>query len=260
VRLPWAWPGWVRVSRSVAESAAREIREAGNGQVDLLVADLSSQSEIRWLAEEVLQSLSRIDVLINNVGGYWNTRHVTADGLERTFALNHLAPILLTNLLLDRLRLSAPARVVTVSSKCGYHGANQLRRPPVRMVLLEHAGLQPVQACPRPDHLRVGHKAASHLGHGQCAASRCIAHIVRSRGPRRHPATARPIPAAVHEDPAQGAATSIHLATVPELERVTGRYFANKKPTRSSKRSYDEAEAAQLRQVSAKLVGLNPAG
>ena len=60
--------------------------------------------------------LPRIDVLVNNVGGYWNTRHVTADGLERTFALNHLAPFLLTNLLLDRLTDSAPARVVTVSS------------------------------------------------------------------------------------------------------------------------------------------------
>ncbi len=81
-----------------------------------MVADLSSQSEVRRLADEVLQRLARIDVLVNNVGGYWNTRHVTVDGLERTFALNHLAPFLLTNLLLDRLKHSAPARVVTVSS------------------------------------------------------------------------------------------------------------------------------------------------
>src|SRR5512133_1828839 len=78
---------------------------------------MSSQSQVRRLAEEILQSLPRIDVLLNNVGGYWNTRHVTADGLERTFALNHLAPFLLTNLLLDRLHQSAPARVVTVSSQ-----------------------------------------------------------------------------------------------------------------------------------------------
>src|ERR1017187_6376121 len=102
--------------RGRTEGAAREIRAAGGGQVYVFVADLSSQSEVRRLADEVLQSLSRIDVLVNNVGGYWNTRHVTADGLERTFALNHLAPFLLTNLLLDRLQHSAPARVVTVSS------------------------------------------------------------------------------------------------------------------------------------------------
>ncbi len=91
-----------------AEDAASEIRAAGGGQVDVFVADLSSQAEVRRLADEVLDRLPRIDVLVNNVGGYWNTRHVTADGLERTFALNHLAPFLLTNLLLDRLSESAP--------------------------------------------------------------------------------------------------------------------------------------------------------
>jgi NAD(P)-dependent dehydrogenase (short-subunit alcohol dehydrogenase family) len=102
--------------RGRTEDAAREIRAAGSGQVDVFVADLSSQAQVRRLAGELLQSLSRIDVLVNNAGGYWNTRHVTADGLERTFAINHLAPFLLTSLLLDRLKDSAPARVVTVSS------------------------------------------------------------------------------------------------------------------------------------------------
>src|SRR5437868_4622479 len=94
------------------ESAAREIRAAGGEQVDVFVADLSSQAEVRRLATEILQQLPRINVLVNNVGGYWDSRHVTADGLEHTFALNHLAPFLLTNLLLERLKQSAPARVV----------------------------------------------------------------------------------------------------------------------------------------------------
>src|SRR4029079_6248439 len=97
------------------QEAAHEIRAHG-GQVDGLVADLSCQSEVRRLAAEVLRRLPRLHVLVNNVGGYWNTRHVTADGLEHTFALNHLAPFLLTTLLLERLKTSAPARVVTVSS------------------------------------------------------------------------------------------------------------------------------------------------
>jgi retinol dehydrogenase-14 len=101
--------------RQRGQAAAREIRAAG-GQVDVFVADLSAQSEVRQLAGDLLPRLPRIDVLINNAGGYWNTRHVTADGLERTFALNHLAPFLLTSLLLERLKQSAPARVVTVSS------------------------------------------------------------------------------------------------------------------------------------------------
>ncbi len=90
--------------------------------MDVFVADLSTQSEVRRLAKEALQQLSRIDVLVNNVGGYWNTRHVTADGLERTFALNHLAPFLLTQLLLDQLQQSAAARVITVSSNAQAQG------------------------------------------------------------------------------------------------------------------------------------------
>src|SRR5215203_3904559 len=102
--------------RGRTEAAAREIRAVRGGPVDVFVADLSAQAEVRRLTAEVLQRLSRLDVLVNNVGGYWNTRHVTADGLERTLAVNHLAPFLLTNLLLDRLRESAPARILTTSS------------------------------------------------------------------------------------------------------------------------------------------------
>ena len=98
------------------EAAADEIRAAGRRRVSVFLADLSSQAQVRRLADQVLAGMPRIDVLVNNAGGYWNTRHLTDDGLERTFALNHLAPFLLTNLLLDRLTESAPARVVTVSS------------------------------------------------------------------------------------------------------------------------------------------------
>ena len=84
--------------------------------MDGFTADLSSQAEVWRLAGEVPAGLPRIDVLINNVGGFRDTRHVTADGLERTFALNHLAPFLLKNLLLDRLVAGTPACVVTVAS------------------------------------------------------------------------------------------------------------------------------------------------
>src|SRR5664279_2763985 len=100
-----------------AQAAAADIAAAsGNPAVDSIAADMSSQAEVRRLASEVLDAYPRLDVLVNNVGGYWASRHVTADGLEHTFAVNHLAAFLLTNLLLDRLKASAPARVVTVSS------------------------------------------------------------------------------------------------------------------------------------------------
>src|ERR1700730_8591015 len=99
------------------EAAAAGIRAAtGSPAVDVFAADLSAQAEVRRLAARVLDTYPRLDVLVNNVGGFWAHRHVTADGLERTFALNHLAPFLLTSLLLDRLAASAPARIVTISS------------------------------------------------------------------------------------------------------------------------------------------------
>src|SRR6059058_1353201 len=108
-----------------AEEAAADIRAtSGNTAVDAFAADLTSQAEVRRLATAVLAAYPRLDVLVNNVGGFWAHRHLTADGLERTFALNHLAPFLLTNLLLDRLTASAPARVVTVSS--GAHAGGRI--------------------------------------------------------------------------------------------------------------------------------------
>ena len=98
-------------------AAAADIRAAtGNTAVDAFVSDMSAQAGVRGLSAQVLGAYPRLDVLVNNVGGFWAHRHVTADGLERTFALNYLAPFLLTNLLPGRLTASAPARVVTVSS------------------------------------------------------------------------------------------------------------------------------------------------
>jgi retinol dehydrogenase-14 len=92
-----------------AEVAAAGIRAApGSPAVDVFAADLSAQAGVRQLAAAVLDSYPQLDVLVNNVGGFWAHRHLTADGLERTFAVNHLAPFLLTSLLLDRLTASAP--------------------------------------------------------------------------------------------------------------------------------------------------------
>jgi NAD(P)-dependent dehydrogenase (short-subunit alcohol dehydrogenase family) len=148
--------------RRRADDAAREIRTAGGAQADVFVADLSSQSEVRRLAEEVLDRYTYIDVLINNAGGYWKTRHVTADGLELTFALNHLAPFLLTNLLIDRLKQSAPARVITISANAQAQGVHRLRRPSGREVLLRGTGVQPIQARKCVIQLRASQKAARH--------------------------------------------------------------------------------------------------
>ena len=125
-----------------ALSAAADIkRESGNPAVGAYAADLSSQAAVRRLAAAVLDAYSRLDVLVNNVGGFWAHRHITADGLEHTFAVNHLAPFLLTDLLLDRLTRSAPARIVNVFVQRPSDGAGRLRQPARRKGLFGVARL-----------------------------------------------------------------------------------------------------------------------
>ncbi|MGO8889141.1 MAG: SDR family NAD(P)-dependent oxidoreductase [Streptosporangiaceae bacterium] len=128
---PAAWPRSAPASASpagtkrVPKDAARQIaRESGNPAVDAFASDMSCQAQVRKLAAAVLTTYPQLDVLVSNVGGFWATRHLTADGLKRTFAVNHLAAFLLTGLLLDRLKASAPARIVTVSS--GAHATGTL--------------------------------------------------------------------------------------------------------------------------------------
>jgi len=243
--------------RERTEGAAREIGAVGGGQVDVFVADLSSQAEVRRLAVEVLQTCPRIDVLVNNVGGYWNTRRVTADGLEHTFALNHLAPFLLTNLLLNQLKQSRQARVVTVSSNAhatgridfddlqgerSYSGSKAYNQSKLANVLFTYELARRLQ----PSAVTAN---ALHPG--------VVSTSFGAEDPRGIQRLIIPFARPFMKTPAQGAATSIHLASAPDLEHETGRYFANSKPKRSSKCSYDEAAAARLWQVSADLVDLS---
>jgi len=246
--------------RERTEAAAREIRAAGTGQVDVFVADMSSQSEVRRLAGEVLGSLPRIDVLVNNVGGFWDTRHVTADGLERTFALNHLAPFLLTNLLLDRLQQSAPARVVTVSS-----GAHTMGRIDFDDLGGErsYSGMRAYSQS-KLANILFTYELARRLGAGGVTANALHPGMVRTGfGAEDSGSLQRlftPLMRPFMKTPAQGAATSIYLASAPEVDGVSGGYFAGCRPKGSSKRSYDEATAARLWQASEDLVGLTAGG
>jgi retinol dehydrogenase-14 len=242
--------------RGRTEDTAREIRAAGDAGVEGFVADLSSQSEVRRLADEVLRRYPRIDVVINNVGGYWNNRHVTVDGLEHTFALNHLAPFLLTNLLLENLKHGAAARVVTVSSNAhtmgridfddlqgesSYSGARAYNQSKLANVLFTYELARRLQATSVTANAVHPGLVSTGFGAGD---------------PGRTQRLFVPVLRPFMRTPAQGAATSIHAASAPDLERTTGHYFVKSKPTRSSKRSYDESVAARLWEVSADLVGL----
>jgi retinol dehydrogenase-14 len=242
-----------------AEESAHEIRAAAGGaHVDVFVADLSSQAEVRRLAEDVLRRLPRIDVLINNVGGYWDTRHVTADGLERTFALNHLAPFLLTNLLLDRLEQSMPARVVTVAS--GAHTAGRIDFDDLQ----GERGYSGSRAYSQSKLANVlfTYQLARRLDATSVTANALHPGVVRTSFGAEDPGGVQrllvPFMRPFMKTPEQGAATSIHLASSPSVADVTGQYFSDSKPKRSSEASKDEAVGARLWRVSADLVGLLP--
>ena len=239
-----------RAQRAAAEIAS----ESGHGTVDVFVADMSSQAEVRRLATEVLAAYPRLDVLLNNVGGFWAHRHVTADGLEHTFALNHLAPFLLTSLLTKRLIASAPARVVTVASAAqgmgtidfddlmgerSYSGQRAYNQSKLANVMFTY------ELARRFDGTGVT-ATTLHPGMTNTAFSAedpALGLLV---------AVMRPFMAS----PARGADTAVYLASSPHAEGLTGQYFAKRKPKRSNASSYDTATAARLWRVSADLVGL----
>ena len=241
--------------RARAEAAAAGIvREAGNTAVDVFVGDLSSQAEVRRLADEVLAAYPRLDVLLNNVGGFWAHRHVTADGLEHTFALNHLAPFLLTSLLLERLQASAPARVVTVSSGAqsmgkidfddlmgerGYSGSGAYNQSKLANVMFTYELARRLEG--------TGVTAtALHPGLTNTAFS------AEDPSMRLLVAVLRPFMGS----PKRGADTAVYLASSAEAAGLSGRYFAKRQERKSNESSYDTVITGRLWDVSAQLVGL----
>jgi retinol dehydrogenase 14 len=243
-----------------AEATAAEIRAAADSPaVDAFAADLSSQAEVRRLAAEVLDAYPRLDVLVNNVGGHWAHRHITTDGLERTFALNHLAPFLLTNLLLDRLEASAPARVVTVSSAS--HASGRIDFDDLQGER-RYSG-QRAYPQSKLANVMFTYQLARRLQETGVTATVLHPGVVRTAfGAEDRSAvfaTVIPMIRLFMRTPQQGAATSIYLASSPDVEGVTGRYFADCKPRTSNRDSYDTAAATRLWRVSADLVGLTVA-
>lgn len=240
-----------------AEAAAADIRAtSGNPAVDMFTADMSSQIEVRRVAAEVLDAYPRLDVLVNNVGGFWAHRHITADGLEHTFALNHLAPFLLTNLLLERLKASAPARVVTVSS-----GAQSMGRIDFDDLqgARKYSGQQAYNQS-KLANVMFTYELARRLEDSGVTATVLHPGVTRTDFGAEDQAwffsMMRGLARLFMKSPAQGAATPIYLASSPEVEGVTGRYFANRRPRKSNPASYDAAAASRLWRVSGDLVGL----
>ena len=157
-------------NRAKAEAAAADVvGRTWNDDVSVVDLDLADLSSVRRAADEVLSRWGRLDVLVNNAGGTWTARQVTAQGFEYTFGVNHLGHFYFTSLLLDRLRESSPSRVVNVTS-VGHHFAvegHALRRPAERAALRRDGGVLPGQAGQRPLHAPAGPAPRRHGGHGE---------------------------------------------------------------------------------------------
>lgn len=240
------------------KKAQNEIKEkSGNDAVDLMLADLSSQESIRQLAENFQQHYQQLHVLINNAGVVNLSRRETVDGLEMTLAVNYLAPFLLTNLLLDKLKASAPARIVNVSSEShqsgyikmddlelekGYSLMSAYGQSKLALVLFTYELARRLQGTGvTANCLHPGFVATNIGQNGVGSVGRSIVKNISSLG----------------ISPEEGAKTSIYLASSPEIEGVTGKYFVKSIPVRSAPISYDQTLQRQLWEESTKLVNLH---
>lgn len=247
----------VIVGRNPEKTArvAKEISAGGHYPVEYLIGDLSDQSEMRRLAEEFRSSHDRLHVLINNAGAVFMSRQVSRDGVEMTFALNHLAYFLLTNLLLDRLISSAPSRVINVSS--GAHFGGRIRFEDIRnprsysgWVAYSQSKLANILFTYELSRRLTGTGVTANTLHpGFVATNFGIA----NGGLYKHLFRFFQVGAIKPED---GAKTIIYLATSPEVEGVTGKYFDRCKAVKSSAVSYDENTALKLWETSREMTGL----
>lgn len=246
-----------RDERRGAETV-REIREQTGNEPELMLADLSSQASIRKLAADFLATGKPLHVLLNNAGVVNTTRSETVDGIESVFAVNHLAYFLLTHLLLERLRQSAPARIVNVASDAHRFGAIDFDN------LQGEKAFRPMRIYgqSKMGNILFTYELARRLA-GSGVTVNCLhPGAVATRLGKNNGSVANffiRLLAPFFRTPENGAATSVYLATAAELEGVTGRYFSDCKETRTSKASYDEATARRLWEISERLTGLTPA-
>ncbi len=246
-------------NRQKGEDAVEEIRrESGNDKVSLLLADLAVQAEIRRLAREFEASHDRLDVLVNNAGVFKTRRTETSDGIEMTLAVNHLAPFLLTNLLLDLLKESAPSRIINVSS-----GAERLGKIDLDDLQSERRYRAfPVYGKSKLANIMFTYELAERL-HDTGVTANCMhPGSVNTDFGKNERAVSMLLFRAFKpfmRSPEKGADTLVYLAASPDVEGVTGRYFIDREVTNSSEESYDETLRKKLWEASEELTGLKTA-
>lgn len=239
-------------------SSMKMIQEdTGNRSVEYLLADLSSQAQIRSAVSKFYEQHDHLDVLVNNAGAFFLRRRLSEDGIEMTLAVNHLAYFLLTNLLIDALKTSPSARVVNVSSGSHYNehldfNDLQLSRFYNPMQAYGRSKLANILFSYELTRRLVGTNITSNALTPGMVATDIWKKVNRWLTPLINPVIQH-----IAQTPLEGAQTSIYLATSPEVEGVTGKYYADKRPVRSSSVSYDVDTAQQLWKISSHLVGLD---
>jgi retinol dehydrogenase-14 len=246
-------------NRERGEAAVGEIKSQSHSEsVELMLADLSAQDEVRGLADTFMERYERLDVLANNAGLVQSKRTETADGIETTLAINHLAPFLLTNLLLDRLKQSAPSRVITVSSEAQRWGDMDFDD---LQSTQKYRGF-PVYGMTKLANIMFTYELAERLK-GTFVTANCLhpGAVGTNFGKNNAgPMTlffraAKPF----MRTPEQGADTLIWLASSPDVEGVSGKYFSDRKEIEAKKIAYDPAARRKLWEISEDLTGLKVA-
>ena len=243
-----------------SEAVQVEIQEkSGNDQVGLLIVDLSSQESVRKLASDFKKNYQQLHVLVNNAGVYFTKRQVTADGLEMTFAVNYLSRFLLTNLLLDIIKKSAPARIIEVAG--AYHAKGTVNFDDLQMEQ-NYNGASANNQSKLANVLFTYELARRLTGTGvtvNCLHPGAVATSLLAKDKDLPLSTKlmyrlfKPF----FKSPEKGAGTTLYLASSPEVQGITDKYFVNKKMTPSSPQSYDVELATLLWNVSLKLAKLD---
>jgi len=241
------------------EAAVEDIRVQSHSEsVELMLADLSVQAEVRRLAEEFQGRHDRLDVLANNAGLVHSRRTETPDGIETTLAINHLAPFLLTNLLLDLLKKSAPSRVITVSSEAQRLG--NMDFDDIQSTR-KYKGF-PVYGMTKLANIMFTYELAERL-RGTFVSANCVhpGSVSTNFGKNNGGPIAlffrlgKPF----MRSPEQGADTLIWLASSPEVEGISGKYFSDRKEIEAKEAAYDEGARRRLWEISEELTGLKVA-
>jgi retinol dehydrogenase-12 len=230
-------------------------KETGSELVDYLVADLSSQAEVRRLANNFLGRYDRLDVLVNNAGGFFMKRQESVDGIEMTFALDHLNYFLLTHLLLECVQASAPARIVNVSSN-GHRGAR------INFDDLQgersYSGWR-AYAQSKLANVLHAYELSRRLDADRVTVNALHPGFVSTRLARNNGLVFQlvmPLMRIIARSPEEGARTSVYLATSPQVQGVTGKYFEDSQVVPADPAADDEATAQRLWRVSMGMTGL----